>query len=95
MLVKELKPNTPIPEMELEITTVGEPRRFATERGEGTVANAAGKDSEGQEVSVSLWGDDTGLVKEGNKIRITEGWCTAYKGKIQVSAGKRGKLAVL
>ena len=95
MLVKELKPQSAIPEIELEITTVGEPREFATAKGEGKVASAAGKDSEGVEVSVSLWNEQSGQVKEGDKIRITEGWCTAYKGKIQVSTGRKGKLTVL
>lgn len=95
MLVKELRPQNAIPEIELEITTVGEPRKFASEKGSGSVANAAGKDSAGQEVSVSLWNEQADQVKEGNKIKITEGWCTAYKGQIQVSTGKRGKLEIL
>ncbi len=95
MLVKELKPMAAIPEIELELVSIGEARPFATAKGEGQVASAAGKDSAGEEVKVSLWNEQINQVKEGDKVKITEGWCTAYKGQIQVSTGKRGKLEIL
>ncbi len=93
MKVNELQPKTPVPEIELEIVSVGEPRSFNTARGSGTVANAAARDETG-EVSVSLWNEQTNQVKEGDKIRIEDGWCNEFRGQIQISTGKNGKLIV-
>jgi replication factor A1 len=93
MKVNELVPRTPVPEIELEVVTVAEPREFANEKGSGKVCNAAGRDDTG-EVSVTLWNEQTEQVKEGDKIKIIDGWCSEFKGKIQVSTGKQGKLVV-
>jgi replication factor A1 len=92
--VNELKPRTPVPEIELEVVTVGEAREFASPKGSGKVANAAAKDDTG-EISLSLWNEDIEKVKEGDKIKIENGWCNEYKGTMQLSAGKMGKLTVL
>lgn len=94
MMVKELRPNTPVPEITLEITSKGEQRKFANERGSGSVCNCAGKDSEGDEISVSLWNEQTEQVEEGNTIKITSGWCSEFRGQKQVSTGKKGSLEV-
>ncbi|MEK6958949.1 MAG: hypothetical protein AABW59_02780 [archaeon] len=95
MLVKELKPKTPVDVIELEIVTKGEPRAFASASGQGTVCSAAGKDSEGDEVSVTLWNEQYKEVNDGDKIIIKNGWVTEYKGTLQVSTGKQGTLEVV
>ncbi|MFH1588213.1 MAG: DNA-binding protein [Candidatus Diapherotrites archaeon] len=93
MKVSELAPKAAVPEIELEIVSVAEPRSFATEKGSGRVCNAAGKDKTG-EVSITLWNEQAEQVKEGDKIKIIDGWCSEFKGQIQVSTGKKGKLIV-
>ena len=95
MMIKDLKPRTPFEELIVEVVTKGEPRAFATAQGQGTVCNAAVKDESGEEVSLTLWNDEYKLINDGDKIKITNGWANEYKGKIQISAGRQGKIEVL
>jgi len=95
LFVKDLKSRAAVEEIELEIVSVGESRSFASGRGEGKVANAAAKDSKGDEVSVTLWNEQIDQVKEGSKIKIEKGWATEYQGNLQISTGKFGTLTVL
>ncbi len=94
MKVSELKPRAPVPEIELEVVSKGEVRKWASEKGAGTVCNCAAKDDSG-EVSLSLWNDDTDKVEEGDRIKITDGWVSEFRGQLQLSAGKKGNLEVL
>ena len=93
--VKDLKPRMGNVNIELEIVSIAEPREFATARGQGKVASAAGKDDSGEEVQLSLWNEQIGQVKEGSKIRIENGWVSEYNGRMQLSTGKFGTLTVL
>ncbi len=94
MKAKDVKPRATVDEIVLEIVSKGEPRAFATERGSGRVCSAAGKDESG-EISVSLWNEQIEQVDEGDKIKIENGWASEFKGQIQVSTGKTGKLTKL
>jgi len=42
-----------------------------------------------------LWNDDYKKVNDGDKLKITNGWVTEYKGRIQISSGKKGTLEVI
>jgi ssDNA-binding replication factor A large subunit len=95
MKIKELKPATGFEEIIVEVVTKGEPRAFASASGQGTVCNAAVKDEDGEEVSLTLWNDDYKKVNDGDKVKITNGWVSEYKGRIQISAGKKGTLEVM
>ncbi len=95
MKVSELKPRTAIPEIVLEIVSKGEVREWANDNGSGKVCSCAGKDEDGKEVTVSLWNEQTTQVEEGDKIRITNGWCSEFRGQLQVSTGKQGEIEVL
>ncbi|HLD58378.1 MAG TPA: hypothetical protein VI977_01905 [archaeon] len=91
MKIKELKPMQAIPELEVEIVSKAEPRQFATEKGSGTVCSCAAKDSTG-EVQLSLWNEQCNEFEEGDNVKITEGWCSLFKGQLQVSTGRKGKI---
>lgn len=95
MNVSDLKPRTAVPEITLEIVSKGETREYANERGSGKVCSVAAKDETGEEVTLSLWNDDIEKVKEGQKVKIENGWCSEFQGQKQVSAGKFGKMEVL
>ena len=73
-----------------------EPVREVEQRLGGTtrVRNCVLKDGTG-EVSLVLWGKDVELVSEGDQVRITEGWVKDYRGRIQISLGRTGKLEKL
>ena len=94
MNVKDLKPRAAIDTITLEIVSKGEERAFASAAGQGTVCSAAGKDDAGEEVSVTLWNEQCKQVNDGDTIVITGGWVSEYKGKLQVSTGKKGALEV-
>lgn len=87
--VKDLTPKMGGVNIELEIVSMGEPRSFNSYRGQGTVANAAGKDETG-EISITLWNEQYKLVKNGDTIRIENGFVSEYNGKLQISTGKFG-----
>lgn len=95
MLIKELKPKMSVESIELEIVTKGEPRAFSSANGAGVVCSAAAKDSDGKEISLTLWGDQYKQIQDGSKIKITNGWTSEYKGQLQISTGKNGTLEVI
>ena len=55
------------------------------------VRNARLKDATG-EIALTLWGHEVDLVSEGDRVRITDGWVKDYKGRLQISLGRTGKL---
>ena len=93
MDIKDLKPNKSVDALEVEIVEIDEPKEFTSFKGTGRLANAKGKDKTG-EVKITLWNDQIDLVKKGNKIKIENGWVKEYRGELQVSTGKFGKLTV-
>ncbi len=94
MQVKDLKPRQGNVDITLEVIEVGETREFQKFGNTGRVANAVAKDSTGQ-IKVSLWNDDIDKVKEGDHIKITNGWVSEFQGEKQLSAGRLGKLEVV
>ncbi len=94
MQVKELKPRQGNVNIELEVIEVGEVREFQKFGNVGRVATAIAKDDTGQ-IKVSLWNEDVDRVKEGDKIRITNGWVSEFQGEKQLSAGRLGKLEIV
>lgn len=95
MKVSELKPKSSVPEIVLEIVSKGDIRKWVNERGSGTVCNCAGRDEDGIEVSLSLWNEQCELVNEGDRVKISNGWCNEYKGQLQLSTGKSGTIEIL
>ena len=94
MQIKELKANTPIDEIEVEVVEVEEPREFSSFRGSGRLVNVKVKDDTG-EVKLTLWNDDIELAAAGVKLKIEKGWCKEYRGELQIGPGKFGKISVI
>ena len=44
------------------------------------------------EFSWVLWGDEVELVKEGENVRIVNGWVKDHRGRPQISLGRSGRL---
>ncbi len=92
MKISELKAGTGNATVEGEITAKEETREVITKFGKRTrVANATIRDDSG-EITLSLWGDDIDRVEVGDKIQIENGWVSEFKGNVQLSAGKYGKI---
>ncbi|MFH0954759.1 MAG: OB-fold nucleic acid binding domain-containing protein [Candidatus Micrarchaeota archaeon] len=90
--VKELQVNQTFSKVVVELVSKGEPRPFASSRGEGKLCKAAVKDDSG-EISLTLWNDQVNQYNEGDTITIENGWCSEYKGEKQISTGKAGTIA--
>jgi len=97
MMAKDLKDKSKVDELVLTITEKSEPREFQSKwsGASGRVCDAVGKDDDGDTVSVTLWNDDIEKVEVNSRIKITNGWTSSYKNKLQVSTGKFGKLELL
>lgn len=59
--------------------------------GQKKVRNGTLRDGTG-EIALVLWGDEVGLVSEGEKVRVVEGWVKDYNGRPQISLGKTGRI---
>jgi ssDNA-binding replication factor A large subunit len=97
MMIKDVKDKSKIDELVLTIIEKKEPREFQSKwsGASGRVCDATGQDDNGDTISVSLWNEDIEKVDINAKVKITNGWASAYKSKLQVSAGKFGKLEIL
>jgi len=92
MKISELKAGTGNASIEAEIVSMEEPREVMGKFGKRLrVASANLKDDSG-EIVLSLWNDDTDKFVQGDKLKITDGWVSEYKGQLRISAGRSGKI---
>ena len=94
MKISELQPRQGKIDIEAEVISVDEPREFEKFGNKGRVANATIKDDSG-EITLTLWNDEIDKVKVGSKVKITNGYCSEFQAKKQLTAGKFGKLEVI
>ena len=96
MLVKDLRPESKVDAIDLTIKSKGEARDFTSRSGSaGRVCDATAVDTDGDECQVTLWNDEIEKVQASDRVRITNGWVRQWRGNLQVSAGRYGKLEVL
>ncbi|MEM0087141.1 MAG: OB-fold nucleic acid binding domain-containing protein [Candidatus Micrarchaeaceae archaeon] len=95
MNINELKVGAKNVTLEATVAEKEEPREVVTKYGKRlNVANLTLKDETGS-ISLSLWGDDIDLVDVGDKIKITNGYVSEFRGTPQLSVGKYGKMEVI
>ena len=94
MAIKDLKPNSGNVTLTLEVVSKESPRSFEKFGKSGRVCNAKVKDETG-ELKLTLWNEEIDKVNVGDKIQIQNGWCSDYKGELQLSAGKFGKIEIM
>lgn len=76
------------------ITAISPVRDVSTFRGPTKVADATIQDETGT-VTLTLWGQDTTKYRVGQRVRVVDGWAKDYRGKLQVSMGRSGRVEVL
>ena len=81
-------------EIEAEVKSMEEPRTINRFSREIRVANALVFDESGS-IKLTLWNEDIDKVKEGSKIKITNGFVNEFQGEKQLTAGKFGKLEII
>lgn len=94
MKVADLKDRSKVDVLELDVLSKGEARPFSSRNGSGHVCDARARDDSG-EVTLTLWNDEIERVAAGNRVRITNGWVSSFRGDLKVSAGRFGKLEVV
>ena len=75
------------------ITAISPPRNVTTSRGASQVADATVQDATGT-ITLTLWGEDAQRYSVGQKIRVTDGWVKDFRGKLQISMGRSGRISV-
>jgi replication factor A1 len=80
--------------IEATITAISAPREVSTARGPSRVADATLQDDSGT-ITLTLWGDEITKYTVGQKVKITDGWVKDFRGKLQVSMGRSGKITIL
>lgn len=80
--------------IDAKITAISAPRDVTTSRGPSKVADATLQDETGT-ITLTLWGEDIARYSVGQRVRITDGWVKDFRGKLQVSMGRSGKIEVV
>jgi len=78
-------------EVEGTIKEIEEPRTFNKYGRELRVANALIEDDSGS-IKLTLWNDDVDKYKQGDKVKITNGYVNEFQGEKQLTSGKFGKI---
>ena len=95
MKISELKAGTNNVALEATVAEKQEPREVITKYGKRlNVANATLRDDTGS-IAISLWGKDIDAVSKGDKVKITNGYVSEFRGTPQISTGKYGKIEVV
>lgn len=94
MKLNELQPRQGKVEIVATVIDVGQSRTFDKGASQGSVATAAIKDETGS-MKLSLWNEQIDQVHVGDLIKITNGYVSEFRGEMQLSTGKFGKLEVL
>ncbi len=94
MQIKDLQPRQGKVELVAKVLEKGEARDIATANFSGRVCDAKLQDDSGA-IKFTLWNDQVGQVSVGDTVKITNGYVSEYRGEIQLSTGKFGKLEVV
>ncbi len=94
MKINELTPGTGSVDLEAEVVGIEPPREINKMGRNLRVANATIQDDSGT-ITLVLWNDQIDLVKEGSKVKITNGYVNTWQDKAQLTLGKFGKMEVL
>ncbi|MFA7707754.1 MAG: OB-fold nucleic acid binding domain-containing protein [Candidatus Pacearchaeota archaeon] len=94
MSINELKSGQGNVNVQGVITEVGDIRVFNKFGKELRVANAILKDDSGT-IKLTLWNDESTKYKQGDEIKIENGYVNEFQGELQLTAGKFGKIVLL
>ena len=94
VLVKDLRPNRPIRQLDLIILRISPRRLIYSETYSGPVSAACGRDESGL-VGIVLWNEQIDNVRIGDVVRFESGWCQMRDGELIVSTGVNGKLRII
>ncbi|MDG7035829.1 MAG: DNA-binding protein [Nitrososphaerota archaeon] len=96
MNIKELYDGQRAVSVEGVIAKKGEPREVRLQRTGETalVADCLLKDSSGT-ITLTLWNEGIEQVKEGDSVKIENGYTNSFRGELRLNVGRYGKLTVV
>ena len=94
MTISELSAGQGNVNVEGTIGEVGEVKTFNKFGKELIVANAILKDDSGT-IKLTLWNDEASKFKEGDQVKIENGYVNEFQGEPQLTAGKFGKIELV
>ena len=89
--IKSLKPKQSDVNVEAVVKEVSPAREFQKYGKPGRVANSIIEDDSGQ-IVLTLWNEDVDKFKEGDKIKVVNGFVNEWRGDLQLTSGRAGKL---
>lgn len=93
--INELKLGMSDVNLTAKVVDMPEPREVRTKYGYSTkVANATIEDDTGK-IALTLWGDQTEKVGEGDTVEITGGYVREFGGELQINVPRKGELKVV
>lgn len=95
MNIAELRNGMKRVSVEATVVEKGTPRQVMSKFGTETytVADSMVSDESGK-IKLTLWNEQIAQVKVNDRIRIENGYVTAFKGEVQLNVGKFGKMTV-
>jgi replication factor A1 len=95
MNISDLRDGMRRVDAEGEISEISDPRTVSLRSGDqAKVADCMLKDDSGQ-IKLSLWNDQIDQVRQGSKVRVTNGYTNSFRGEIRLNVGQFGRLEVL
>lgn len=92
--ISDLKDGMSGKTVEGRITELGKEREVETRYGKARLAYATLEDDTGK-IQLNLWGDDIDRVKEGDVVRVCDGYITTYEDTVSLNVPKnRGNIIV-
>ena len=94
MKISELNIGQGNVQVEGTIQEIGEAKTFNKFGKDLSVANAMLKDNSGS-IKLTLWNDDVNRFKNGDKLKVVNGYVNEFQGEKQLTSGKFGSLEKL
>jgi replication factor A1 len=95
MNIRDLRDGMRRVDAEGEISEISDPRTVNLKTGDqAKVADCMLKDESG-EIKLSLWDDQIDQVRQGSKVRVTNGYTNSFRGELRLNVGRYGRLEVL
>ena len=91
MKISELNIGQGNVEVEGTVKEIGEPKTFNKFGKDLSVANAMLQDDSGS-IKLTLWNDDVSRFKDGDKLKVVNGYVNEFQGEKQLTSGKFGSL---
>ena len=94
MLINELQPGPANGEITAIFSEKSSIREFDKFGKKGRVCNAILEDGSGS-ITLTLWNDEIESLNVGDKVKLSNGWVSEFRGEKQISTGKFGQIEIL